>query len=163
MDISRCWNNTQEQEVRAVAEDGCAVVKVLADTNLSAPEWAYTVGLWHSYQHPEVLIVGLPHEMTQILLHNINYRIRHEGVSFRDGSVTNDVIDGFDCFFQTIERENYDEWFAANQWFYGDDHFTAVQMLWPDVRGVYPWQNEADSYLRWNQPLLSAPPKRFRN
>jgi hypothetical protein len=163
MDISRCWNDTQKAELRGIVKDGCAVVKVLEGSNPPTPEWAYTVGLWHTYQHPEVLIVGLPHDQTQILLHNINYRIRNEHQSFRDGTIKNDVIVGFECFFQTIDPVNYGEWFEANRWFYGDSSFPAVQMLWPNVHGVYPFQNAADDYLKWDQPILTAPPKRFRN
>ena len=161
MSTERCWNDTQRQELEAISKDGCAVVKVLERDEPRTPEWAYTVGLQHSYGHPEVLIIGLENEHTQILLHNINNRIRNKGLSFRHRTIWNDVIDGYGCFFQQIDPDSYGEWFAANRWFYGGNDFEAVQMLWPSVSGVYPWQGEADSYLRWDQPVLAALPKKF--
>ena len=161
MNVGRCWNDTQKSELAAVAKDGCAIVKVLENDNPRTPEWAYTVGLQHSYGHPEVLIIGLENEQTQILLGNINKRVRNQGRSFRHGTVRKDVIAGYDCFFQLIDPARYGDWLAANRWFYGSDDFEAVQMLWPNVNGVYPWQSAADSYLRWDQPVLTALPKRF--
>ena len=161
MDPNRCWNGTQREELAAIAADGCVVVKVLKDEKAGRPEWAYTVGLGHSYGHPEVLMVGLPNEMTQTLLHNINYRIRNKSLSFRHGCVWSDVIAGYECFFQLIDPENYGEWFEANRWFYGHERFEAVQMLWPDARGVYPWQQSADDSFKWAQPVLTDLPKRF--
>lgn len=161
MNVERCRNVTQRQELDAIAKDGCVVVKVLEGNEPRTPEWAYTVGLQHSYGHPEVLIIGLENEHTQILLHNINNRIRNKGLSFRHGTVWSDVIFGYDCFFQEIDPANYGEWFAANRWFYGSNDFPVVQMLWPSVHGIYPWQSTADSYLRWDQPILTALPKRF--
>jgi hypothetical protein len=161
MDVGRCWNDTQRQELKAIVKDGCAVVKVLEGDDPRTPEWAYTVGLQHSYEHPEVLIIGLENELTQVLLQNINCRIRDKSLSFRHGTVWNDVIAGYDCFFQQIDPDSYGEWFVANRWFYGGNDFEAVQMLWPSVGGVYPWQSAADSYLRWDQPVLTVLPQRF--
>jgi hypothetical protein len=161
MNRGRCWNDTQREELDAIATDGCVVVKVLGSENPPLPEWAYTVGLGHSYGHPEVLMIGLHHELTQTLLHNIAYRIRNKGLSFRHGTATSDVIVGYECFFQRIDPANYGEWFAANSWFYGHDRFEAVQMLWPNGDGVYPWQNSANPHFKWLQPVLTAPPKRF--
>ena len=161
VDLSRCTNDTQREEVQAVLKDGFAIVKVLGSDEPPLPQWAYTVGLWHSYQHPEVLIIGLDHEMTQILLGNVAIRIREKGLSFRDEAVWDDVIEGFDCFFKDIPCDVDVEWMIANCWFYDTNEFPAVQMLWPTVRGVYPWQNEADPFFRWNQPVLSSIPKRF--
>jgi hypothetical protein len=161
MNVDRCWNDTQRQELNAIAKDGCAAVKVLERNDPRAPEWAYTVGLHHSYGHPEILIIGLENELTQVLLQNINSRIRDKSLSFRHGTVWNDVIVGYDCYFQRIDPVDYGEWFAANRWFYGDNNFEAVQMLWPSVSGIYPWQSEADPYLRWDQPMLTVVPKKF--
>jgi hypothetical protein len=38
--------------------------------------------------------------------------------------------------------------------------FPAVQLLWPNTSGVYPWNSGADDYLRWVQPVLSSLPLR---
>jgi len=93
MNIGRCWNDTQRHELDAIAKDGCAVLKVLERDEPRTPEWAYTVGLQHSYGHSEVLIIGFENEHTQILLHNINSRIRNKGLSFRHGSSAEEVPD----------------------------------------------------------------------
>jgi hypothetical protein len=159
MDPRRCWNDTQREELEAIAQDGCVVIKVFGAG--AGEEWAYTVGLEHSYGHPEVLILGLSHELTQILLHNIASRIMRKGLSFRHGTSHTDVIDGYQCFFQRIAQAEYGEYFAAAEWFYDHTDFEAVQIIWPDVEGIYPWQPGASDDFKRVQPVLTQLPSRF--
>jgi hypothetical protein len=39
---------------------GWHVMKVFARPNEKGPEWAFSIGLFHTYQHPEIIIFGLP-------------------------------------------------------------------------------------------------------
>lgn len=104
--------------------------------------------------------MGLQPSLTRILLDNLQFSITTEGRSFADGATATDVIDGYLCFFKTIPVANYGDYFAGNEWFYDGNDFPAVQMLWPNTSGVYPWDDAADEYLRWVQPILTELPIR---
>jgi hypothetical protein len=39
-------------------------------------------------------------------------------------------------------------------WLYGGGPFDALQLIYPTTSGVWPWDAEADEWLRVWQPLL---------
>ncbi|MCA8277395.1 DUF4262 domain-containing protein [Burkholderia sp. AU30280] len=53
-----------------------------------------------------------------------------------------------------IEKTHYEAHLGWNRWFYGNDDFPCVQLLWPDRNGIFPWQPEADDALNAAQPRL---------
>ena len=160
MDVARCKNKIQQGHIKYIQETGLSILHVMEGQDPDTPEWSYTIGLWHSYGHPEILVVGLRPSLTQILLNNLRFSIASEGRSFGDGTIATDVIDGYVCHFKTIPAAKYDDFFTGDEWFYGNADFPAVQMLWPNTSGVYPWDVAADDYLRWVQPILTQLPAR---
>jgi hypothetical protein len=55
---------------------GWTVVAVDGDPEISMPWWAYTIGITHSHQHPELAISGLPSELMQRILNNVGFLVR---------------------------------------------------------------------------------------
>lgn len=41
-------------------------------------------------------------------------------------------------------------------WLHGGAGFEALQLLWPNTSGIWPWDKEASDWLRCRQPLLSG-------
>jgi hypothetical protein len=160
MSEARCQNDIQRNHLKFINEFGVSILHVMEGDDPHTSEWSYTIGLWHKYRHPEVIVVGLESGLSQILLNNLNFSIREEGRTFLDGAAPTDVLDGYVCYFKTVDPEQYGDWFAGDSWFYGGVEFPAVQLLWPNTSGVYPWDNAADNYLRWVQPVLSSLPLR---
>ena len=60
------------------------VMKVLEDNK--GPGLAYTIGLQHSLQHPELNIVGLPADLSHLTLNIAGQAKRGERFSFANGS-----------------------------------------------------------------------------
>ncbi len=133
---------------------------VAPGVNPDTPGWSYTIGLWHKYQLPEVILIGLDYKLAEIILDNLHISIRDEEQTYTDGTAATDILRGYVCFFKTIEPAVYGDWFAADRWFYDGTDFPAVQLLWPNTFAVYPWEDNADDYLRWCQPILSELPIR---
>lgn len=119
--------------------------------------FSYTVGLWHTHGHPEVLIYGLKEDLRHTLLNNLNFEIQR-GERFTSGLSSRDVLEGYTCYFEQLPIERHHDHLGWDRWFYEGDSFQAVQMLWPNVHGVYPWSDKASPEFRAMQPVLSSRP-----
>ena len=121
--------------------------------------FCYSVGLWHTHNHPEVIIFGLKSELCGRVLNGINRDIR-EGGSFQAGLSSLDCLAGFRCYFEAFPKEQYRAHLGWARWFYRGDDFPAVQMLWPTTSGIYPWDTQASEEFKNMQPIFSKiPPK----
>ncbi len=163
MDPKRCKNDLQRHHLRCIDEHGVSILGVSPGPSDEAtgPVWTYSIGLWQQYRHPEVLIIGLEQKHSGNILNWINRTIRDDGRRFDNGAAIDDVLSGdYVCYFQPIARENFGDWFAGARWFYdGNDQFAAVQMIWPSVENLYPWQPGASKSFREAQPIISSLPK----
>jgi hypothetical protein len=115
------------------------------------PGWAFTVGLFENFSHPEITIFGLKPESRHSILNWIGQNVR-DGVSFGGDKEHDWVLDGFGCWSRDVQKLWYRDLFGWAIWFYGGTNFPVVQCLWPAEDGSYPWQ--AQSAFVGRQPLL---------
>ncbi|MGL4462213.1 MAG: DUF4262 domain-containing protein [Planctomycetia bacterium] len=138
-----------------VARVGWAVLGVPDDDE--GPGFAFSIGLHHSYRHPELIVVGLPWETSYALVNNAGAMIK-TGARFDAGGTNGDLLDGFTTAFIEIARRHYQDYLGSAEWYYGGAEFPAVQIVWPDRRGFFPWDAEASPEFRRRQPLLDGRP-----
>jgi Domain of unknown function (DUF4262) len=119
-----------------------------------SPRFAFTVGLYYSFSHPEILVVGLKQEVAHSLLKSIVTRIE-AGAKFEEGELISDIAT-FPLTFVPVELDNYRDYLGYAMWFYGSmpAPFPALQLIWPDASGLFPWQEGYDSRFSELQPLL---------
>lgn len=134
-----------------IEQYGWAVRHVGAGPEPGEAAFSYTVGLT-ALDHPEVVIMGMPFDASQIFLNNIGSDVR-DGKRFDPGTTTEDLTGpGAPVVFLSVVE---DEELVAIRQVYG--HCAAVQMVWPDSAGRLPWiegyNNSADA-----QPLLGPRP-----
>ena len=144
----------QEQQTavaQAVAEDGWAVFQVEEDE--FSPGFAFSVGLFESYRHPEIMLFGLPSSMMQQIINNVAQRVK-EGASFQPGSSYADIFAGYKCAFREVSAERGAGYLEAASAFYGARQFPVLQCVWPDRSQRFPWQEGFDPALAHHQPLL---------
>ena len=156
IDFARAEDEQERETVEDIRKFGTHIKHVF-DAEGKDPEFSYTVGLWHTHHHPEVIIVGLKQSLRHILLNNLNIEIG-KGRVFTDGLSAKDVLDGYTCYFQELPKELYREYLGWDAWFYDHWDFPAVQMLWPNIHGVYPWDSNASKEMQWQQPVLTKKP-----
>lgn len=130
-------------------------------TDVETPNYAYTIGLFHSFGHPEVLMMGLPITKMHELLNLIGLLIK-DGAEMENGAESSDILANHNCYFQSVHKRNYLRFFEEGIDFYGNDDFPVLQCVWPDSRGLYPWQDGVDSVVRRLQMMLSEPKASFR-
>jgi len=121
-----------------------------------APGWAFTIGLFENFGHPEVVIFGMDPQVRHSILNFIGKNVR-EGNPFAAGREHDWVLEGHSCWSRDVQNLWYKDLFGWAIWFYGDTEFPVVQCLWPAKDGTYPWQAYFVSQpLLYEENLLSA-------
>lgn len=139
--------------VAGIEEHGWQVVLIPEDEE--GPGFAYSVGLFRTFGHPEIILFGLDLELMHGLINNMGEDVRG-GAKFEPGRRVDDVLEGYSVEFREVARRHHRDYFGYAGWFYGDDEFPAIQCVWPDMEGRFPDEPEAPDALREAQPLLDA-------
>ena len=113
--------------------------------------FAYTVGLWRTYGHPELILVGRwrhAHGYLSVLAEMIG-----EGRRFDPGDATDEVLDGYDVRFGPVSEERRLELLTWSDWANRREPFEALQVVLPDREGRWP---DDPDYTGFPQPLLAG-------
>lgn len=140
-------NRTKEN----VQTYGYTVMMIPADNYL--PAFAYTVGLFETYQHPEIVAVGLPHTTLKVLIDNVCNQIK-EGKRFESNNSYSNVISKHDVCFVEVDQTFYPEYLGQATDYYGSKNFPCIQLVWCDSQGNFPWDENFDVSLELKQPLF---------
>ena len=132
---------------------GLQVQHVLEDE--SCPGFSYSIGLFETYKHPEIIMVGLKQQLAHTLINNMAYDIK-EGKAFIPFAFASDIIDDFDCYIIKVDKANYDSYVGQAQNYYGGDDFPLIQCIYPTVKGIYPWEDEWPEEIKDLQPILGV-------
>lgn len=150
-------NETDRRLLAEVKRYGWTVAVVPADEE--DPGRAHTIGLVHSYKHPEVVVYGLMAGDAIDLLRLIASCVK-EGQRFESGKCYDSLLDDDrSVCFLPVRRDEYDRALGAALRLYKSDRFEAVQCVWPDPAGRFPWDDKANDVFHIFQPLLGPPPK----
>jgi hypothetical protein len=140
-----------EQQVHAdVREYGWHVIHVGG----AGPEFAYTVGLYRTFGHPEVVVLGLPGGVAHRLLNAVGAEVR-AGRAFAAGSASREILERFDVAFRPVPPEAHRGRLGWAVWFYDGPAFPALQVVYPDRDGRFPWEAGVADGLRAAQPVLA--------
>jgi hypothetical protein len=134
-------------------EHGTAIVQVAGED--SAPPYAFTVGAWRRFGLAEAVVVGLPEEMSQVLLLAYVDRAR-QGDRFRPGGVYEGFFEGIPVAFEKVDPGWYPEYLGSAFLCYPKGDFPALQLIVPTAQGYWPWTEDAPpGFAEW-QPVLTA-------
>jgi hypothetical protein len=117
------------------------------------PPFAYSVGLYRTFGHAEVIVLGLDLDLMHRMINLIGDEVR-QGRRFDDGGTASGILEGYDVRFHAVVRRHHAEHFGYAHWFYKGDDFPALQCLWPDKQGRFPTDGDFAEPLRARQPLL---------
>lgn len=139
--------------IAEVAQVGWHVVVRPAEGD--APAYAHTVGLFRSFDHPEVLLSGLAPDALRAALYRIGALVR--GGALEDPARTHDVLEGRRLELRRIAPRHYAAWLGTAVWYHGGSRFPALQCVWSDPDGRFPWDPWFPRELRDRQPVLFEP------
>lgn len=133
-------------------QHGFVAVPVLGDQN--NPSFCYTVGLHANFRHPEIIVFGLPPDTAVGSMNEIADRIKH-GEKMTPNQVYTDIFRNTRAVFHAVQSSRAaDHMVIANQ-LYGRGMYQALQLIWPDQEGRFPWEDGFDERFRRSQPMLT--------
>jgi hypothetical protein len=147
----RCTGSDDQRLLDNIAEYGWHVIMVLDQDD--SPGWAYSIGLHHSFNHPEIIVFGLELDLMQSIIDNVGEAVR-SGNKFEIGKTYPDLIEDYSCTFNTVKPVWYDEFLCFATWYYKESDFPALQCFWPDFDARFPWEPHFNKDLLSAQPLL---------
>ena len=163
-DACRCWLCAGDEVPAGLAardlnmawhieEHGWSVVVVAEE--LEVPGWAYSVGMWHTMRAPEVCMFGLRGRDMHTWVNAAGQQVR-AGQPLRADEERLGVLDGFPVVVRPVHPSWHDEILGLACDFYRGP-VPAMQLVWPDRQGLFPWQPGAGERCRTHQPRLWLP------
>ncbi len=134
-------------------EYGSAVIQV--DGDATGAPYAFSVGAWRRFGVAEAVVIGLPQEMSQVLI-NAYVQRAAAGERFIPGRVYEGFFDGVGLTVERVAKGYYPEFFGSAFLLYPKGDFPAVQILVPNPDGIWPWQPNAPAGFADWQPVLTV-------
>jgi hypothetical protein len=150
-------SDTTDPVASKIAQHGWAVVNVEGDT--AQPAYSYSVGFTKAFDHPEVIVFGLPSDVLHQIINTIGRAVR-SGRRFSENETSDEVLTGYVCAFRTVAPAAESTYMPAVFDFYGHE-VPALHCIWPDREGHFPWERGTSAEYRMLQPMLSEGPEPF--
>ena len=138
-----------------IAERHVHVMNVTSEAGV--PAFSYTVGLWHHFEQPEVIVFGLGVEAADALLHAVAEECVR-GARFAGGERYEGLLVDLAVRFLDVDAAVAAPYLGAAEWAYQGEPYSCVQLVWPDKEKRWPWQQGVRQGLRDVQPLLGPQP-----
>lgn len=114
------------------------------------PGYAYTVGLESNYNHPELMIYGLPPELMHWAINELGQKVK-DGHRFEDGELIKEMFN-MPAIIKSCNKSANDNLRLAHV-IYGGQEFRVMQIYWPDTEGKFPWEDGFQKELAIMQPV----------
>jgi hypothetical protein len=145
----------EEETERKIRENiekfGCHIVLIEPDNYL--PGFAYSIGLYKNYGHPEIICFGLSKELLGSLINTAQDLIK-EGQKLTTDTLYSDFLEDFDVQFLKVDKEHLPDYMGYARWFYQSCDFPVLQLVWPDKESRFPWVEGFNTDWKFKQPLL---------
>ena len=143
----------EQKVIDDIAAYGWHCMNIMADGD--QPPFSFTIGLFQSYGHPELIIFGLRSEIAHQIL-AIAADAAKAGTPFDLSKSSDEFVEGYSCCFAQVPFSQYYEHVGYARWYYNGNSFPLYQIVWPSRDGIYPWHPAADQEFRAIQPILGA-------
>ena len=117
------------------------------------PSFAYSVGLWEKFKHPEIICFGFSTETLHGLVNDAAELVKSGSVI-----VTNKIYNNFfeknDTAFVKVDPLYLSDYFDYGINYYQSEDFPALQFVWTDRNNKFPWEEGFEEEFIYKQPLL---------
>ena len=122
-----------------IARVGWSVIQINPDdpNDKSTPLYSFSVGLYHTHRHPEIILLGLPHAVAGAIINNIGGMIML-GQKIEPGRQY-EQFSSAPTVFKEVDRKFYRQYVGYAGWLYRGSDFPMLQCVWPLKSGLYPW------------------------
>jgi hypothetical protein len=137
-----------------IAEYGWHCVNIVEDNG--CPPWTFTIGLYETWNHPELIVIGRSRATSHAMLKTLA-----DDIELNDppnlGAPDGDVLLGVKCHYVEVNPRYYSDYIGFALWFYRKRKFPLHQIIWPNSDGLYPWDARAPTAFKEWQPVLGEP------
>jgi len=119
-----------------------------------SPPFSYSIGLYESYGHPEIICFGLSAKLCHTILNHIAEVIQSGEAIQLEHEYSNIFFKDSRCQFLKVDAKNMNDYFGIAQSYYVDKKFPALQLVWTDRNDKFPWEEGFQEEFLYNQPLL---------
>lgn len=149
-ELSALDDEHEKKLVHDVQEHYVHIILVNAGETPDQPAFGYTVGLWHQARHPELVMTGQKPELMHAALSAATDWVR-AGHRLEPGSSIEGVIGGFPVAVEDLTKEAIAATVTFSGWFHRRTP-DALQLVWTDLNGIWPWQPGAHEMTWERQP-----------
>ncbi|MEN2399462.1 DUF4262 domain-containing protein [Flavobacterium sp. MC2016-06] len=148
-----CINNDDllENTKINISKYGLQVIIVSATDYL--PSFAYSIGLWQKYNHPEIICFGLSNSLLHTLINDVAEIIK-KNESITEEKNYPEIFESGRAEFLKVHPDNILDYFGSAINFYEREDFPAFQLVWTDRNDKFPWEENFEEEFRYKQPLL---------
>jgi len=137
--------------IEAVSRHGWSALLVAGSLDI-----AYTVGVYHTFGQPELVMFGLQGEDMPSWLNTAVELGRDKGWP-EPGQPFDGVIEGFETQVRDVDSSWYRALFGTALSFYRGVAVPFRQLIWPDRHGHWPWDEAATPSSRARQAFAWLP------
>jgi hypothetical protein len=130
----RSWPARERLNARLVREYGWGVTGV---AGLTMPDWAYSIGLWHSFGSAEVCLLGVPQQRAMTIVNSVGELVR-DGLELTPELRLSGIVGGRELALAPVHSSWYERLFGAAIDYYQRPPFPMVQLRWADEPGGQP-------------------------
>ena len=134
-----------------IEEFGLQVIMV-SSTEYS-PSFAYSIGLWERYNHPEIICFGFSNDLGHAIINDVA-RIIKSGDKILIDKTYSEIFEESKATFLKVDERNIDDYFKVARRYYNNNHFESLQLIWTDRNDKFPWEENFEDELIYIQPLL---------
>jgi hypothetical protein len=117
------------------------------------PSFAYSIGLWQKFKHPEIICFGLPDDLGHAIINDVAEIIK-TGEKISTGKTYFEIFKDSKAEFLSVAPNNIDDYFGVAIRHYETNSFPALQLVWTDRNDKFPWEENFEEKFIYKQPLL---------
>lgn len=144
-----CRND--RKTISDIEEFGLSVIMIEATDYL--PSFAYSIGLWQKYKHPEIICFGLSVQTLHALINDVADLVKDNQI-IETGIPYPDFFNEAKAEFVKVDPRSIRDYFGYAIDFYDSVNFPAVQLVWTDRNDKFPWEIDFEQEFIYRQPLL---------
>lgn len=126
---------------------------IILDATEYLPSFAYSIGLWEKFKHPEIICFGLTTSTLGGLINDVADLVKN-GKTIETNRNYDNFFENGVVQFIPVDKRNYGDYFGTAIDIYDTYDFPALQFVWTDRNNKFPWEEGFDEEFTYRQPLL---------
>ncbi|MBN8574191.1 MAG: DUF4262 domain-containing protein [Candidatus Kapabacteria bacterium] len=144
-----CRNDKQTKS--DIEKFGLSVIIIEATDYL--PSFAYSIGLWQRFKHPEIICFGLRTQTLHTIINDVADLVKN-GQVIQAGKTYGNIFENSKSEFLNVDKRNLGDYFGTAIDYYNSKDFQALQLVWTDRNDKFPWETDFEEDFIYKQPLL---------